>query len=84
MMSYDNSIFNISALIFSTLVFRYRVFEPFWGILSCKIFYIGLAIDIVLTFKFCHEITIWKMTIFDKINYIGIEPALGRCELHRP
>ena len=36
MISYDNSIFNISAMIFSTLVYRYRVFEPFWGILSCK------------------------------------------------
>ena len=88
MMSCDNSIFNISALIFSTLVFRYRVFEPFWGILSCKtgkIFDIGLAIDIVLlAFEFCHKITIWKMTVFDKVNYIEIEPALGRRELHRP
>ena len=38
---------------------------------SCKtgqLFDIGLPIDIVLTFEFCHEITIWKMTIFDKVN----------------
>ena len=80
MMSYDNSIFNISDLIFSTLVFRYRVLEPFSGILSCKtgkIFSIELAIDIVTTFEFCHEIMIQKMTIFDEVNYIEIEPALG-------
>ena len=79
-------IFNISALIFSTLVFRYRVLEPFSGILckTGKIFSIELVIDIVLTFEFCHEIMIQKMTIFDEVNYIEIEPALGSCELHRP
>ena len=44
---------------------------------------IAMAIDIVLTFEFCHEITIWKMTIFDEVNYIEIEPAQDRRELHR-
>ena len=80
MMSYDNSIFNISALIFSTLVSIYRVFESFWGyyhVKLWKIFDIVLAIDIVLTFEFCHDITILKMAIFDKESYIENEPALG-------
>ena len=36
MMSYDNAIFNISASIFSILVFRFRVSEPFWVKSSCK------------------------------------------------
>ena len=49
-----------------------------------EFFDIVLAIDIVLTFEICHEITIWNMPIFDKVNYIEIEPALGRRELNRP
>ena len=34
------------------------------------------SIDIVLTFEFGHYITILKMAIFDKVDYIDIEPAL--------
>ena len=29
-----------------------------------------------MTFEFCDYITTWKMMIFDKVNYVGIEPAL--------
>ena len=36
-----------------------------------------IPIDIVLTFEFCIDITIWEMTIFDKVDYIRIEPALN-------
>ena len=43
-----------------------------------------ILIDIVLTLEFCHNITIWKMTIFDEVQYIEIESALGCLELHRP
>ena len=39
--------------------------------------------DIVLTLEFCHDITIWKMTIYDKVNYIDFEPALGTCDSQR-
>ena len=35
-----------------------------------------ISIDIVLNFEFYHNITILKMAIFDKVNYIEIEPAL--------
>ena len=68
-------IFNISASIFSILVFRYRVKEPFlW---KQRIFSIqGSLVDIVLTFGFGHDILILKMTIFDDVDYIDIEPAL--------
>ena len=38
--------------------------------------------DIVLTFEFCHDITIWKMTAFDTVDYFEIEPV-GCSELHR-
>ena len=46
-----------------------------------KIFDMGfwlfdISIDIILTFEFCHDITIWKMTIFYKVYYIEIEPSL--------
>ena len=34
------------------------------------------SIDTVLNFEFCQDITIWKMTIFDKVDYFEIEPAL--------
>ena len=30
----------------------------------------------VLTFEFVHDITILKMAIVDKVDYIDIEPAL--------
>ena len=30
------------------------------------------------------DITVSKMTIFDQVDCIEIEPALGRRELHRP
>ena len=51
---------------------------------SEKIFDIWLSIDIVLTYELCNDIKIWKMEIFDEVDYIEIEPALGRCELHQP
>ena len=35
------------------------------------------SIDIVLTFDFGQDITILKMAIFDKVDYIEIEPALA-------
>ena len=31
-----------------------------------------------------HDITIWKMTIVDKVDYINTETALGCHELHQP
>ena len=37
----------------------------------------GSSIDVVLTFEFGHDITILKMAIFDKVDYIDIEPALA-------
>ena len=43
-----------------------------------------VLIDVVSTFEFCHNITMWKMVIFDKVDYIEIESALGCLELHRP
>ena len=33
-------------------------------------------IDIVLTFGFGHDIAILKMAIFNKVDYIDLEPAL--------
>ena len=39
--------------------------------------------DIVLTFEFGHDTTILKMTIYDKVDYIDIDPAqvyTGCCE----
>ena len=36
----------------------------------------GSLVDIVLTFGFGHDILILKMTIFDEVDYIDIEPAL--------
>ena len=50
----------------------------FWEIMmskiaTCeKIFDVGfwlfdISIDIILTSEFCHDITIWKMTIFYKV-----------------
>ena len=33
------------------------------------------SIDIVLTFGFGHDIVILKMAIFDKVDYIDIDPA---------
>ena len=41
-----------------------------------------IPMDIVLTFEFCHDITIWKMTTFDTVDYIEIE-LVGCSELHR-
>ena len=32
--------------------------------------------DIVFTFEFGHDITILKMTIFNKVDYIDVEAAL--------
>ena len=49
---------------------------------SEKIFDVGFhlfhcSVDIVPTFEFCREIImIWKMMIFNKVDYIEIEPAL--------
>ena len=37
---------------------------------------------IVLIFEFGHNITILKMAIFDKVDYIDIEPALSRMQCH--
>ena len=31
-----------------------------------------ISISIVLTFELCHDITIWKMTIFGKVDSIEI------------
>ena len=39
--------------------------------------------DIVLTLEFCHDITIWNMTVYEKVNYIDFEPALASRDLHR-
>ena len=39
--------------------------------------------DIVLTLEFCHDITIWNMMIYEKVNYIDFEPAPGFRDLHR-
>ena len=39
--------------------------------------------DIVLTFGYGHDTTILKMAIYDKVDYIDIEPAqvyTGSCE----
>ena len=90
-MSYNNLIFNISALIYPILVFRYIGFWSHFGEIimeklasSKNIFDIWLSIDIVLTFELCNDIKIWKMEIFDEVHYIEIVPALGRCELHKP
>ena len=35
-----------------------------------------------MTFEFCRDITIWKMTIFDTVDYIEIESALILIILH--
>ena len=35
------------------------------------------SIVIVLTFEYDHDITILKIAIFDKVDYIDIEPALA-------
>ena len=87
MMRYDNSIFNISASMFSILVFRYRVF--WWNHhvkLSEKTFnrvfrLFDVSVDIALTYSFA---TILRYeNWFDK-NYIEIDRALGCRELHRP
>ena len=90
-MSYENSIFNISASIFSILVSFYTTFRRHFDKiitqnlarnerkLSVKGFWLfNILIDIVLTFEFCHDITVWKMTIFDKGNYFEMEPALSQ------
>ena len=36
----------------------------------------GSSIDVVLTFEFGQDTTILKIAIFDKIDYIEIEPVL--------
>ena len=64
------------------LVFQYHGFRSHFGgklsIFSIQGFrLIEYSIDIVLTFEFGHNITISKMAIFNKIDYIDIEPALG-------
>ena len=33
----------------------------------------GFDISIDIALELCHDITIWKMMIFDKVNYIEIE-----------
>ena len=38
------------------------------------------SINIVLTFEFNHNITILKMAIFDKFDYIKIEPPIHVCQ----
>ena len=43
-----------------------------------------ISIDIVLSFEFWHNISMWKMMIFDEVKYIEIESALGCLELHQP
>ena len=40
------------------------------------------SIGIVLTFEFGHDITIMKMAIFDKVDFIDIEPALLLSDLY--
>mgnify|MGYP001803782532 CR=1 FL=1 len=37
-----------------------------------------ISIDKVLTFEFCNDSTIWKMTIFNKVDYTEVEPALTK------
>ena len=41
-----------------------------------------ISLNIVLTFEFCRSITIWKMTIFDKADYIEMESALSYSTLY--
>ena len=83
MTSYDNSIFNISASIFSILgaIFGEIIIQNLANSEKCSIQVFDISIDIVL--EFCYDITIWEMTSFDKVDYIEIEPALGCCELYR-
>ena len=37
-----------------------------------------ISINIVLTFEFCNDFTIWK--IFDSVDYIELEPALTKVD----
>ena len=53
--------------------------ERISSIQGFRLFY--SLIDIILTFEFGHDITILKMTIFDNVDYIDIEPALVYCVL---
>ena len=86
-MTYDNSIFNISALKFLIhqcfdIGFR-RHFGGNHHVKLRKYIFsmpdIGLfdcSIDIVLTFKFGRHIVILKMAISDYVDYIKVEQAL--------
>ena len=42
----------------------------------------NISLDVVLTFEFCRDITIWKMTIFDKVDYVEMESALSYSTLY--
>ena len=89
MMSYDNLIFNISVWYFQYWCFdvgfrsrfggNYHVkLSKYWEYFQHRIF----DYMIVLIFEFGHNITILKMAIFDKVDYIDIEPALSRMQCH--
>ena len=41
---------------------------------------LDISSGIELTFEFCHDITIWKMTIFDEVYYIEIEAGLTNID----
>ena len=77
MTSYDNSIFNISASIFSILgaIFGEIIIQNLANSEKCSIQVFDISIDIIL--EFCYDITIWELTTFDNVDYIEIEPALG-------
>ena len=86
-MSYNNSIYSISVYLFCISVSikglgAILVNIIIWNLTNNeKIFKIGfliifdVLIDIVLTFEFGHDITILKMTIFNKVDYIDVEAA---------
>ena len=37
-----------------------------------------ISIDIVLTFEYCNDFMIRNMTIFNKVDYTEVEPALTK------
>ena len=82
-MSYNNSIFNIISYIFYLDISVILVKLIMCNITNSEnIFNTGFwlfdgSINIVLTFGFSHDITILKLAIFDKVDYIDIEPAPG-------
>ena len=72
-------IFNISAPISSIENLRYRVFDYsiFWSILYRLLNFAQiLPMNFPFFIWYFIDITIWKMTIFGKANYVEIEPAL--------